>query len=630
MSFLVRQIALKSSGEEIIRPTTVEGEELVIGRDSSCAVHLPDLAVDPRHARLRRIDDNNLVIESLGEQPFDANGRSVTRREIDLTAGAELGFGSFRIQVQRDAETGMPCLTVRRVEEAEHKDAGKVYTLQGLLPGKRSSAWVFALAVLVAFLAFPVWSYMTYQPLSLQKDARRPAGLHADAAWVTRHLSDGHKNLENNCQACHVKAFVAVRDNACLTCHKNDAHQHIADRPGMPAVERLTMARGEPQGFAGFQRAVAHAFNKPSGRCVECHTEHTGAGAMPPTRQQFCADCHDGMKSRLPNARVANAADFGTGHPEFRPLVIVDPTGEKPLLQRVEWSPALRENDGLKFTHAQHLSKVNAVAQMVVRRGAQFKGEQSLKCEDCHKSDPSGTRYESVKMEDACQTCHTLNFDQVGGTFRSLRHGKPELVVADIRAAYRGMGPMQPANLSGISRRLPGDAALRSTAADYARAVRFYPNRAEQAVAQVFTKGGMCYDCHIVNPGGTAATGGFTVQRAAQHNRYYHNGWFSHKDHTKSDCAFCHTKAETSNDAGDLLVPGMDGKGGCRSCHVGENGAHLASAQIKDKVDSTCAMCHSFHMADDGAPWRPANKRHTKMTVTAEADRPRIPGAKMR
>jgi hypothetical protein len=37
MSFLVRQIALKSSGEEIIRPTTVDGDELVIGRDSMAA-----------------------------------------------------------------------------------------------------------------------------------------------------------------------------------------------------------------------------------------------------------------------------------------------------------------------------------------------------------------------------------------------------------------------------------------------------------------------------------------------------------------------------------------------------------------------------------------------------------------
>lgn len=626
MSFLVRQIALKSSGEEIIRPTTVDGDELVIGRDSSCAVHLPDLAVDPRHARVRRIDDSTIVVESLGDQPFDANGRSVTRREIDLTAGDELGFGGYLIKVDRDGETGLPALTVRRAPEEEPSDAGKVYTLAGLLPGKRVSAWTFAILVLVAFLAFPIWSYATYSPLSLQKDARRPAGFHADHTWSTRRLSDAHKSLENNCQACHVKAFVAVRDNACLTCHQNDAHQHIADRPGVPAVERLTAARGEPTGFAGFQRAVAHAFNKPSGRCVECHTEHTGAGAMAATRQQFCADCHDGIKSRLPNARVANAADFGTDHPEFKPLVIVDPTTEKPVLQRVEWSPALRENDGLKFTHAQHLSKVNAVAQMVIRRGQQYKGEQSLKCEDCHKVDSTGTRYEPVKMEDACETCHTLNFDQVGGTFRSLRHGRPELVVADIRAAYRGLGPMRPANLDGLSRRVPGDRALRTTAADYARAVRFYPSRAEQAVAQVFSKGGMCYDCHIVVPGGPASTGGFTVQRAAQHNRYYHDGWFSHKDHTKSDCTFCHVKAQTSNDAADLLVPGMDGQGGCRSCHVGENGAHLASAQIKQKVDSTCAMCHSFHMKDDGSPWRPKNQRHP-MTQTAEADRPRLPGS---
>ena len=50
MSFVVRQIALKSSGEEIVRRSVVEAAELVIGRDASSGIHLPDLAVDPRHA----------------------------------------------------------------------------------------------------------------------------------------------------------------------------------------------------------------------------------------------------------------------------------------------------------------------------------------------------------------------------------------------------------------------------------------------------------------------------------------------------------------------------------------------------------------------------------------------------
>ncbi|KAJ8136457.1 hypothetical protein OY671_010330, partial [Metschnikowia pulcherrima] len=178
-----------------------------------------------------------------------------------------------------------------------------------------------------------------------------PAGFHADKAWSSGHLSSAHKNLENDCQACHVKAFVAVRDNACLTCHTQDAHQHIPD------AARSVRARGEPHGFAAFQRAVSTAFNRPAGRCVDCHTEHEGAGAMPATRQQFCTDCHDGSKTRLTDTKIADAADFGTAHPQFRPTVIVGMNGAKPSSQRAVWSPASREANGSKFTHAQHSSK---------------------------------------------------------------------------------------------------------------------------------------------------------------------------------------------------------------------------------------------------------------------------------
>jgi hypothetical protein len=37
MSFLIRQIALKSSGEEIVRGSRVDGDELTIGRDAAAA-----------------------------------------------------------------------------------------------------------------------------------------------------------------------------------------------------------------------------------------------------------------------------------------------------------------------------------------------------------------------------------------------------------------------------------------------------------------------------------------------------------------------------------------------------------------------------------------------------------------
>lgn len=619
MSFLVRQISFKASGEEIVRPSRIDGDELVIGRDKDCGIHLPDLAVDPRHARVRRIDDGTLLVESVGEQPFTFNGRSVGRVEFQFAAGAELMFGGHRLTVGKDADSGLPTVSIVRVEalseSAEDIDANKAYTLAGLLPGKRMSAWGFAVLVLLAFLVGPIWSYATYKPLSLQEKARRPDGIHADTAWSSGHLSLAHKSLNNDCQACHVDAFVAVRDNACLTCHTDDAHQHIKDG------NRLLAARGAPTGFAAFQRAVATAFNRPAGRCVDCHTEHEGAGAMPATQQKFCTECHDGLKSRLPDTKIADAADFGTAHPQFRPMIIVDPSGDKPVFQRATWSPTLRENDGLKFTHAQHLSKTNGVAQMVARRASEYRGAQALDCKDCHEVDATGVRYKPVEMEKSCQTCHSLSFDQVDGTFRTLRHGEPAMVVADLRAFYRGTAPSRPATLSGMARRRPGDAAMQSTAADYARAVRFYPTRAEQAIAAVFSKGGMCYDCHTVTPGGPAATGGFTVQKVAQNNRYYNTGWFSHKDHSKSDCAECHVKSKTSNDATDLLVPGLDGPGGCRTCHVGEAGTKLAAYNPKDPVESGCAMCHSYHM-DGGAPWTP---KKPKVNTADAADRPRFP-----
>ncbi|NLR69486.1 hypothetical protein HGI47_01175 [Novosphingobium sp. ERN07] len=623
MSFVVRQIALKSSGEEIVRGSTYGMREMTVGRDSACAIHLPDLAVNPVHARIVRGADGILTVTATTDQPFEVNGRSTKSAEIDPAVGGELAFGGHRIAVSQDEDGETPVLTVRRVEavseSAEDRDIGAAYSLKGLLPGKRLSAWAFSLLVLFAFLAYPLYSYATYKPLAMKEEARRPDGFHADQTWTSGALSLSHKALNGDCQACHTQAFVAVTDKACLTCHTKDAHDHIADKA------RLLKARGEPTGMAAMQRAVAGAFNRPAGRCVDCHTEHEGAGAMPATQQQFCADCHDGMKGRLPDTKIADAADFGTAHPQFRPTLLSGMDGDKPLFRRVAWEAGLKEENGLKFTHGQHLSKTNGIAQMVRRMPGKFAGGDGLQCADCHAADSSGARFKPVDMEESCQSCHALSFDQIGGTNRTLRHGDPAQVVADLRAFYRGTAPARPANLSGMARRVPGDAAMRSTAADYARAVRFYPGGADQAINQVFSKGGMCYDCHVVTRGGTAQTAGFAIAPVAQNDRYFRKGWFDHKAHVQSDCADCHTGAATSNKATDLLVPGMDGRGGCRTCHVGGEGAKMASNSVKDPVESSCAMCHSYHM-DAGAPWVPKNDRKkSDGQIVAIADRPRFP-----
>jgi len=480
------------------------------------------------------------------------------------------------------------------------------------LPGKRPGAWGFALLVLVACLAMPIWAWASYKGLAYQEHAERPVGYHADTIWSSGKLSLAHKSLGNDCQACHVDAFVSVRDKACLTCHTKDAHEHAP-------IDRQLVARGDPKGFAKFQRVVADAFNKPAGRCVECHTEHEGAGAMQPTQQRFCAACHDGMDTRLTDTKLTNAADFGTAHPQFRPAVLLRPLkgpDDKAPRRRVSIDQHPREHNGLKFPHDLHLSKTGSVAQMGRRLGRPYGFGQALVCENCHRLDANQVRFLPVDMEKNCAMCHSLAFDKIDGTYRTLRHGQPAAVRADLRAFYRSTPPNRPINLGSLARQRPGTVNARRTASDYARAVNFRGTRADQAIRQVFSRGGACYDCHVVIPPPGRGSVDFGIAPVAQTSRYLHKGWFTHAAHDKQRCTDCHN-APRSSEASDLLIPGIKN---CRECHVGETGTTLI--KVAKPIESTCAMCHDYH-ADKGAPWliREEDKK-AKQTIANTAAGP--------
>ena len=584
MTFLIKQISRTSDGREIIRPTTIDRTTIGIGRAAENEIHLQDLAVMPRHAVIERLDARRIAVKAAGTLGFDVDGRTVMSVEIDATKGAELRFGSHRLTVGHEGES--ITIAVERVEAlsdaSEDKDEQKVFSLRGLMPGKRVSAWSFAALMLVAFLAFPIWSWSSFHDVKT-----RPQGFHADQSWSTGALSEAHKSLQNNCQACHTDPFVAVRDEACATCH-TDTHEHAN-----PA--RLAAAKPLPGIGGRVKMAFASSFNVPQGRCVECHSEHEGAGKMQPTAQQFCADCHEGLNTRLKDTRLRNAGDFGTDHPQFQPAVITSFTGARPNFQRISFDDKPKEDSGLKFPHDMHLSKSNGVAQMARRLAGDNGFGSGLACKDCHTADPSGTRFRPVDMESDCAMCHSLAFDEIGGTVRTLRHGQPAQVIADLKAYYRGTGPARPANLGGMARRRPGLYAEGQVYGAYFGAVRARGGQADAAIRQVFTQGGACYDCHTIDPPGTSGPS-WTVQPVAQTSRYFKKGWFDHDAHKTETCQSCHA-AETSKSASDLLIPDL---ASCRTCHVGGSGAALKS--VAKPVESNCALCHSYH-ADDGAPW---------------------------
>lgn len=572
MAYRIRSIDLTAGGREIVREREVADGELLIGRAPENAIHLPDLAIEQRHVRVVPAPGGALQLRAEGSLGFAIDGRSVREATIDPAEGAELALGSYRLAFARDAE-GQVAITVRRAAERE---AGKAdeqagFSLAHVMPGKRPLAWAGLAAILMAFLAVPIWSHVTRE--RVKPDYDRPGAVMMDASWRTGALSSVHHGLEDNCEACHAEPFVAVRDETCLTCHED-----IADHAPQP---RQSVARGPLPWGEAMQWQVAHAFDKPGpGACTDCHTEHEGAGRMEPTREKFCSDCHGSLDTRLTDTALGNAADFGKGHPQFQAALFTAPGQDE--LQRISLADRPRQWNGLRFPHDLHMDRRGGVARMAQRLGE----GPALECKDCHRPTADGVRFLPVDMEQDCESCHSLVFDRVGSTFRTLRHGEVEQMRAELlsldRAARRPIVG---------DRQRPGQYG----AGGLYRANFGRPASGAAMLAQAMSREGLCGECHV--PAGGA--GSLEVMPVTQQPRYFIHGWFDHEDHKQEQCTSCHA-AETSGASADLLLPGI---AQCRDCHQGESAR-------KAEVPSGCAMCHSYHPRSEpaAAPPRIARK----------------------
>lgn len=559
-------IDFTASGREIVRTRDVEAEVIGVGRASENAIHLPDLAVEQQHLRISQSANGELLIEAAGTLGFALDGRSTKSGAIDPARGGEVAVGSFRLEIGRD-EDGAALITVRQITQdaGELKDRLRGFGLERALPSRRIMSWAALAAILLAFLVIPVWSHYTRD--EIEPDIDQPGQVLMDASWRTGALSSAHHGLEDNCEACHTTPFVAVRDESCLTCHAesfDDADHASADR----------MAHGRAPFGAGeaLLWQIAGAFNKPGpGACTDCHTEHEGAGAMEPTSEKFCADCHETLDARLTDTALGNAADFGRIHPEFQALVT---PGRGAREVRVTLDDATQDFGGLKFPHDMHLSPSNGVGRMASRLRL---AQAGLDCSNCHNPTSDGVRFQPVDMEESCESCHSLVYDRVGSTFRSLRHGNVDAMQADLAAMDRA--PRRPVS---TGRRRPGQ---------FAEGGIYYGNFSRASSTglsrNALAPEGICGECHYP----ASNSGRLDVLEVTQKSRYFQHGWFDHNQHEQEECSTCHA-ADTSSQATDLLLPGIEI---CRDCHLGESAREA-------EVPSTCAMCHSYHPRPGAAP----------------------------
>lgn len=566
MKVILRSIVRTASGREIVREREMASDTVSIGRATTNDIVLADLSVEQHHATLTATPSGQtFTMTAETSHSFLFDGSKHHEISFNPATGGEFVFGTYRLlfapETSDKGEKRLIC-TVSREERGEGaRDAVRAFALSSALPGKRAMAWIGILAVLAIFLAIPVWSHLNRADKA--PGAKTQDGVMMDASWSPGKLSDAHHALEQNCEACHVEPFVSVRDDTCLACHKD-----VSDHAAHP---RLANARGPMGAFDAFQWKVAETFGKEGPEaCTTCHNEHQGEGRMEPTQQQFCSDCHATLASRLKDTKLGNAGDFGTSHPQFQAAVFT--TAGSTNTKRISLGGKVREASGLRFNHDAHLDTRGGVAKMAVSLG-QYGAP--LQCKDCHTPAPDGVGFQPIVMEDDCESCHSLVYDKVGSTFRTLRHGDVAQMRADLMAMDR---VPRSAVLTGRSR--PGAAG------------RAYPNfgppvRNYTSIARALSPDGVCGECHI--PTQTAQGPG--VMPVTLQTRYFVNGRFDHVDHKQESCASCH-KAATSGSATDVLLPGI---ATCRTCHKGENASDA-------KVPSGCATCHSYHLPGGPMP----------------------------
>ena len=562
MTFRLRQIDYTADGRRLARDRLVERDTLTIGRAGENDLHLPDLAVEPYHATITITSRIRLTVQAVGTLGFVVDGKHVDQANIDPATSAELRFGSSTITVSRD-DDGVVLLEIQnhnRQDKPDPADDKAGFSLAAVMPSKRGVGWALLTIILLAFLALPIASHLSqaagkdgHVPGFSAGDKSRVIG---DKAWNPGELSLAHHTLSTHCEACHKKPFEAVRSETCMSCHKN-VHDHA------PA-DRLALARAPAGIGAATLQGIGHAFGREGpGACVDCHVEHQGMRAMDPPGQLFCANCHGSLKDRLTDTKLGSASDFGTAHPQFRAWIVIDAESRKLAPVSLDADP--KEDNGLTFSHKDHLNQLGGVAKMAISLGASQGYGKALGCADCHKPTSDGSRFEPVSMERDCEACHSLAYARVGGTYLKLRHGDIPQMLAQLSMA----GPVTPIT-AGRSR--PGEFA--------GNAVGHANVHLTGVAAQAMAPNGICGECHKPEMHG----GKLAVRPVTLVSRYMPNGWFDHAAHTQTSCGECHAAAKSASSA-DVLLPKV---AECRSCHLGE-------AAAKPKVPSSCAMCHAYH-----------------------------------
>ena len=178
-----------------------------------------------------------------------------------------------------------------------------------------------------------------------------------------------------------------------------------------------------------------------------------------------------------------------------------------------------------------------------------------------------------------CMGCHPLEYDS--RMQDSVPHAKPEIVhsyLVSKFSAYIAAHPNEVHMPSPGDRRIPRE----QLGPVPANGQQWVALRVAESEHLLWSK--TCVECHTLTSDGAA--GAFPqVTPAGITTRWLKRASFDHAPHSITVCATCHAKAAGSQQASDILIPGVEV---CRNCHTQSRKAVVAAG-------SNCVECHAYH-----------------------------------
>jgi len=555
----VSLVTRRPRGGVSLKPSQVTAETLRLGRGTANEVLLPDVRVGVAEAVIQ-LRDGALVLSKVGASPISVNGAAATETAL-LKAGDEIVIGPYKITIVAPPADVDVALTVELTsplgDDFARVQAQSVIGLERTSLGKRPTAWLAALAILVVFAALPVAAYFINPAPDPRAPSPTPRILPAavDQAWNVGEISNPHKNFSRECRSCHETAFTTVRDEACLACHNTMQHHVDAQRFPNLVINKIP--------------------------CGGCHQEHRGAYGVINQAQELCTNCHLNLKGTAANAELRDAGDFGRRHPEFRVTVVADAAAK--TLARVDLGPDARPVDhpNLKFSHKGHVDPI-----------AWPRGMRRLDCVSCHVTERGGGLMQPIAFTQHCAECHaaSLKFDAAAPD-RAVPHGDAALAQRSVKEFYARValeGGIDDPTAPAVVRRRPGTPLAEP---ERLEALAWADQRARAARDFVFDDLRGCGTCHDVDRSGAE----LKIAPVLLQTQFLPKAQFNHGKHMTVGCEGCHP-ARASTASSDVLIPGI---ATCRNCHGGES--------AWAKVRSTCIACHDFHKPGIG-PLRPYTK----------------------